>query len=638
MMRKISLILGVMMLMSLLTGVFLVEQASAATILVPNAHANIQHAINVSSNGDVIQVGDGTYNQNLVVNKSVTIQSENGSATTFIVGTINITVDNVQIGAETAGFTITQATIDRTDTHAINISTNASRAGIVVRDNIIYGGYDSIHIGGAGLSLTDNTTSNLTIYNNIIRNCGRSAIYAGPGQLRTANISVNRCHNTSNTIYGDIICIDGGHDVLIYYNTLYNSVTNGGMAINSTGATNILTNLRISKNTVYNVYPYSPICIVSQSDAVTVADVRITFNELENSSLFFTEPAIRFDNKSGLITATNISVFYNNINTTGNDIEEQSAGNTALFKNWSGVMKAYFNWYGSDAAGTFRNTGHQSASPRLHLGSASGDIWTYTDYLEGTQTAGTLNATANVDVLLELITSTADVEIVVYPYGLGGAYCPVTDDYPIRSMHNYKEIGVSDTSLITYPVNITIYYDAADLAIRGWSETHINGLTWYNQTSSEWEQFNDTGKNTSYAGQGYSGYVWGRAWTESQLTGAVLAINFNEITDDDGTTPAVDTDNDGYSDADEVAAGSDPNDPTSTPLDLDGDGYSNAAEALAGSDPNSALSTPATVAATAFLGVQWYWWIAGIAAAVVVIIAIYFAASPKAWKRFKKKF
>jgi len=531
--RAQSVIIGIMLMTTLFAGLFLAETASAADIAVPGTHAQIQDAINASSAGDTIIVQDGYYVQDLVINKSVTIRSANGSATTWINGTVNITVDNVIFGQSAQGFTVYQATINQVNTHTINISTNASRDNITIEACTITGGYDGVHVGmTAG---TANETSNLTIYNCIINGNGRSAIYAGPGQLVTANFSLVRAHNTSNTIYGDIIWIDGGNDVLIYGCTLYNSLTNGGMGINSSGASNVLTACVISKNTIYNVYPYSPICITSQASAASVANMRIVFNELENNSLYFAEPAIRFDNRSGNITATNISVMFNNINTTGNDIEEQYGGTVATFKNWTGIMPAYFNWYGTDVNGSFRNSGHQYGTPRLQCGAAAGDAWTNTDYVEisGAST-GTINATANADVLLGTVTTTDSVVMIVYPYGLGAAFNPLDTIYPIRAMHNYKEIGVSVPGNIDFPVNITVYYDAADLAIRGWSENRIRGLAFYNETSNAWEEFNDTGTNTDYSGQSYSGFVWANAYTTAQITGAVVCINFNEIAAESG--------------------------------------------------------------------------------------------------------
>ena len=61
------------------------------------------------------------------------------------------------------------------------------------------------------------------------------------------------------------------------------------------------------------------------------------------------------------------------------------------------------------------------------------------------------------------------------------------------------------------------------------------------------------------------------------------------------TPPAptpVDTDEDGWSDAEETAAGSNPYDPGSTPDDRDGDGYSNDDEEAAGTDPDDPGSYP----------------------------------------------
>ena len=72
--------------------------------------------------------------------------------------------------------------------------------------------------------------------------------------------------------------------------------------------------------------------------------------------------------------------------------------------------------------------------------------------------------------------------------------------------------------------------------------------------------------------------------------------------------------------------------------DSDGDGWTDAEEIAAGSDPYDATSTPVTVAAVpAFLGLDWYWWVA-IAAVIffAVIMPIYFILYPAQWKKFKK--
>ncbi|MFQ6063352.1 MAG: nitrous oxide reductase family maturation protein NosD, partial [Methanosarcinales archaeon] len=106
--------------------------ASARTITVghsPGAdYWNIQDAINAANDSDIIEVWYGTYSENLIINKSVTLKSRDGVNMTFINGfgsgtVITVTADNVTI----SGFTIENA-----DT-GIKISSNNN----VVKDNII---------------------------------------------------------------------------------------------------------------------------------------------------------------------------------------------------------------------------------------------------------------------------------------------------------------------------------------------------------------------------------------------------------------------------------------------------------------------------------------------------------------------
>jgi parallel beta-helix repeat protein len=58
--------------------------ASAATIYVPDDHGTIQDAVDAASPGDTIIVRDGTYTENVDVNKRLTIRSENGPANCIV--------------------------------------------------------------------------------------------------------------------------------------------------------------------------------------------------------------------------------------------------------------------------------------------------------------------------------------------------------------------------------------------------------------------------------------------------------------------------------------------------------------------------------------------------------------------------
>lgn len=533
-MKKISLLIGMMLMLTVFGSFFFVENASAVTKNVGpgQTYATIQAAINAATAGDTIDVYDGYYVGNVKVNKSLTIESVNGSDLCWINGTVNITRNDVAIGGPSAGFTIYQATTTNSKVNAINISTNGSRDNIDIYFNEILGGYNGIQIGG-GSSTTANTASDITIYSNIIRNTGASGIRVQTVWFNDSYIYANQILNTSNAVTAAGIKLDGAHSVDLITNVIHDTMTQGGEGINITGVTHPCEDVLLQWNVIYDTDGYSPIIVRSLSAAVYAKDMRIISNDLSNYDNTIAEAGLRFDNISGLINAANISVFYNKFNTSIRDIEERFAL-TADYDNWTGVMPAYFNFYGhtlAGTAGTFRYAGHQIAAPYLLSSNAYDDIIPFgtleitgavTDYLNNTYDADT-----NVSG-----TSTDDVIIVVYPY-------PITllSTYPTRSMHKYVEIGLSDASHIAEPANITIYYTTADLATRGWAEDHIHGLVYYNSTSGEWERFNNTGCRTNDT-MGYEGFAWANVY--SSLSGIIVGIDYNVITappGGGGTTP-----------------------------------------------------------------------------------------------------
>ncbi len=97
--------------------------ASAADIYVGSSETDktIQGAINNATAGDTIIVRDGTYSENIDVNKTVTIRSENGAANCNVTAALSsdhvfdVTVDHVNI----SGFNV-------------NGATGSSRSGIKV--------------------------------------------------------------------------------------------------------------------------------------------------------------------------------------------------------------------------------------------------------------------------------------------------------------------------------------------------------------------------------------------------------------------------------------------------------------------------------------------------------------------------
>ena len=85
--------------------------ASAKTIYVPDDYAKIQWAVDNASDGDIIIVRDGIYYENIDIDKSLTIKSENGSVNCIVQAAIRsdavfeIYANNVTI----SGFDISNA-------------------------------------------------------------------------------------------------------------------------------------------------------------------------------------------------------------------------------------------------------------------------------------------------------------------------------------------------------------------------------------------------------------------------------------------------------------------------------------------------------------------------------------------------
>lgn len=524
--KNLSVILGLMLMTSIFMGLGFVKTASADTHTVA-AGTPIQNAINASSTGDTVVVAAGYYPKDLIVNKSITLVSAAGYATTWINGTVNITNSTVQIGNMTGnGFTIYKSAIT-VGNRAVVIG-NSSQNNVKIYRCEIIGGYDGINIGARGKNC-----SNITIYYDNIHGQGKSAINASSGTLRDSNISTNLCFNSSNTDTGAIMLFDGGYNDVIWNNIIHTSTDNGGEGINFTGKNNATDKVNIMKNTIYNTAVYSPIIIRSLAATEYVQNMKIELNVLTNNSNGLTSPAVRFDNISGKITASNITTSYNQILTSSRDIEERFAL-TATYKNWTGIMPAFFNWYGSATAGTFRNSSHLYATPYLITSSAVSEISSRGILQMVGATTGTLNATT-AHLLTGTVTSTNNLVVVAYPYPTA-----LLTTYPARSMHKYVELGVSDTSHVTFPVNITIYYNTSDLATRGWDEDEIHGMVFYNETSAEWQQFNDTGVITTNQWGGFLGLVWAKAYNAYELTGTLLGIDYNTITTTPGggtTTP-----------------------------------------------------------------------------------------------------
>lgn len=117
-------------------------------------HETIQAAIDAASPGDTVLVSNGTFNENLLIDKSITLISENGRDATMIVGsnasgllgTVQITssIDNLRLGDIGQGFTIV----------GIDGTAGLEKAAVYLQgahDGLIIQGNNIVANGDAGL-------------------------------------------------------------------------------------------------------------------------------------------------------------------------------------------------------------------------------------------------------------------------------------------------------------------------------------------------------------------------------------------------------------------------------------------------------------------------------------------------------
>ena len=267
--------------------------ASASTIYVPDNHMTIQEAVNASNDGDMIIVRDGTYSENINVNKRLTIRSENGSAFTTVIAAnpkkniFTVTADYVNI----KGLTITGTTSNKLTDFAAGIYLSQANYGNISDNNISYNG-DGIWLwnsnnniitdniansnGNYGIylfSISDNNTiiNNMVNFNNVsgielwgsnnnmIANNNASGNDRGLYLWDSSENTLSGNNADSNKNYGFYLLM-GGNNIL---QSNANSNNNYGIYLDKS-RNNRLQNNTLSSNN-YGIYMFSSENIIDQN-------------------------------------------------------------------------------------------------------------------------------------------------------------------------------------------------------------------------------------------------------------------------------------------------------------------------------------------------------------------------------------
>ena len=158
---------------------------------------SIQDAIDAASSGNTINALAGTYNENIVINKPLTVQGA-GSASTFInngtgsgtdIAVVNITAaGNVTF----SGFTITNAPVTNDSDLRFGILTNSPTPGVTytISNNKVIGTNDPDAYEDYGIYGQNGGKENLVITNNVVTQTGANNIVVETHQ-GTTNISYN---------------------------------------------------------------------------------------------------------------------------------------------------------------------------------------------------------------------------------------------------------------------------------------------------------------------------------------------------------------------------------------------------------------------------------------------------------------
>jgi len=284
--KTVTAIILVLLVTSVFISAFEIQSVKARTIKVPDDYPTIQLAINHASSGDTVYVRAGTYNENVVVNKTLLVIGENSSNTIVDGGNTGFTVsaDNVTL----TGFMIQNAL---TSIYC-NSSIGGNITGNIMLNNAV----------GRGVRVDSSSNGNTINRNNITNG------YYG---IELDSSSNNTISNNTMTSNGDGILLNTGCDRnTLYNNTVWNDAD--GIDLGTNSENNTIARNNLTDNTIG--------LLVSSSHNNTVSENNIANN---NEGIWFDWSTnntvvgnnITSNSQSGVRlrdNATNNTFFHNN--------------------------------------------------------------------------------------------------------------------------------------------------------------------------------------------------------------------------------------------------------------------------------------------------------------------------------------
>lgn len=229
-------------------------------INVPSEFSTIQAGVNAATTSDTVCVDAGTYNEDVLVNKSITLAGDGATNTSTIngqdpngQGTVSITADNVTL----EGFLINGVSTDLTQVAvAINGSDNGPVSGAIVQ-------YNRVVAGSGGIALRTVRVQNSIVQNNFLE--GNNSPYVSSlGGLDGVGSTDNSF--ISNTFIGTVrpndrtdtgITLDAATPYSLVKRNIFN--TSGSIILVATNNTSIVNENNFNSNTTLKVGGTTPI-------------------------------------------------------------------------------------------------------------------------------------------------------------------------------------------------------------------------------------------------------------------------------------------------------------------------------------------------------------------------------------------
>jgi parallel beta-helix repeat protein len=240
-------------------------RSSPATIIVPDDYPTIRAAMNNASDGDTIFIRNGTYYENVVVNKQVKLLGENRIGTIINANVTGIVLNIVANNVSVSGFTLEGSGSTYPDSGVLlqnvancRIFENRMNENlgdgiflISCSNNVVFGN-EVVGNDVDGISVSGSTSN--TISDNNVTGNGWSGIglfgYSSENSVTSNNVANNPegiavVISARNEISGNTIVSNSNWGISIYQslnNSIFHNEFNNSLQVNSDGSPNMWDN------------------------------------------------------------------------------------------------------------------------------------------------------------------------------------------------------------------------------------------------------------------------------------------------------------------------------------------------------------------------------------------------------------